>query len=138
MGMGGGGRRPALQDSSDALEAALRRATRRATALAQAVAEAAPPSLPAPEVQATIGAWAALPPSDPRRAALLATAEGWAAQLATVLRQDAEYQALVGRCRQYGAGERTIRVSAEAGGLGCHITISVPLDRPDPAVGGAG
>ncbi len=136
--MGSGGQRRTAQDSSDALEAALLWATRRATVLAQAVAEAAPPSLPAAEVHETIAAWAALPPNDPRRAALLATAEGWAAQLATVLRQDAEYQALVGQCRQYGAGERTIRVSAEAGGLGCHITISVPGAGPEPGVGAAG
>ena len=135
--MAGGGRRHTVRDNGDALEAVLAQATRRATTLAQTVADAAPPALPVEEVQATIAAWAALPPSDPRRAALLATAEGWAAQLATVLGQDAEYQTLVGQYQQGGGAARTIRVSAEAGGLGCHITISVPGDGPAPVWGGA-
>ena len=127
----------ALQDNGDTLEVALTRATQWAATLAQAVAEAAPPSLPSTEVQATIAAWAALPPSDAQRAALLATAEGWVARLAAVLEHDADYQALVGQYRQAGGSERTIRVSAEAGGLGCHITIRVALDAPAPAAGGA-
>ncbi len=135
--MAGGGQGCALQDNSDAVEAALTRATRRAATLAQAVAEAAPPSLPFAEVQATIAAWAELPPSDAQRAALLATAEGWVARLAAVLEHDADYQALVGQYRQAGGSERVIRVSAEAGGLGCHITIRVALHGPAPAAGGA-
>ncbi len=135
MARAGQGR--ALRDNGDAGEATLTRATQRAAALAQAVAEAAPPPLPVTEVQATIAAWAELPPSDPRRAALLVTAEGWAARLAAVLGQDTEYQALVGQYRQAGGAARTIRVSAEAGGLGCHITISVLGAGPDPVAGGA-
>ena len=127
----------ALQDNGDTLEVALTRATQRAATLAQAVAEAAPPSLPFAEVQATIAAWAELPPSDPQRAALLATAEGWVTRLAAVLEHDADYQALVGQYRQAGGTARTVRVSAEAGGLGCHITIRVALDGPAPAAGGA-
>ncbi len=126
----------ALQDNGDALEVALTRATQRAAILAQAIAEAAPPPLPFADVQATIAAWAALPPSDPQRAALLATAEGWVARLAAVLEHDTDYQALVGQYRQAGGTARTVQVSAEAGGLGCHITIRVALDGPAPAAGG--
>ena len=85
----------------------------------------------------TIAAWADLPPSDPQRAALLTTAEGWVARLAAVLEHDADYQALVGQYRQAGGTARTVRVSAEAGGLGCHITIRVALDGPDRAAGRA-
>ncbi len=136
--MAGGGQGHALQHRGDAAEAALTCATQRAAALAQVIAEAAPPPLPVAEVQATIAAWAELPPSDPQRAALLATAEGWVTRLAAVLEHDADYQALVGQYRQAGGTARTVRVSAEAGGLGCHITISVPLDGPAPAVGAAG
>ncbi len=66
-----------------------------------------------------------------QRAATLAQA------IAAVLAHDADYQALVGQYRQAGGSERTIRVSAEAGGLGCHITIRVALDGPAPAAGGA-
>ncbi len=125
-----------MQDNGDAVEAALTRVTHRAATLAQVVAEAVPPPLPVSEVQATIAAWAELPPSDPQRAALLATAEDWVARLAAILAHDADYQALVGQYRQAGGTARTIRVSAEAGGLGCHITIRVALDGPDRAAGG--
>ena len=135
--MADGGQERALQDNGDAMEAALTRATQRAAVLAQAIAEAAPPSLPFAEVRATAAAWAQLPPSDPQRAVLLATAEGWVTRLAAVLEHDADYQALVGQYRQAGGTARTVRVSAEAGGLGCHITIQVALDRPAPAAGGA-
>ena len=135
--MAGGGQRRAPQDNGDAVEATLARATHRAAVLAQAVAEAAPPPLPFAEVQATIAAWAQLPPSDPQRAALLATAEGWVTRLAAVLEHDVDYQALVGQYRQAGGTARTVRVSAEAGGLGCHITIRVALAGPAPAAGGA-
>ncbi len=134
--MASGGQRRDLRDNSQALEAALTHATHRAAALAQAVADAAPPPLPFAEVQATIAAWTRLPPSDPQRAVLLATAEGWVARLAAVLEHDADYQALVGQYRQAGGTARTVRVSAEAGGLGCHITIRVALDGPAPAAGG--
>ncbi len=66
--MADGGQERALRDNGNAVEAALTRATQRAADLAQAIAEAAPPSLPFAEVQATIAAWAQLPPSDPQRA----------------------------------------------------------------------
>ncbi len=135
--MADGEQERALQDNGEAMEAALTRATQRAAVLAQAIAEAAPPSLPVAEVQATIAAWAQLPPSEPRRAPLLATAEGWVTRLAATLEHDADYQALVGQYRQAGGTARTVRVSAEAGGLGCHITIRVALAGPAPAAGGA-
>src|SRR3712207_7184377 len=73
-GMARGGQERAMQDNGDPVEAALPRVPRRAATLAQVVAEAVPPPLPVTEVQATIAAWAALPPSDSQRAALLATA----------------------------------------------------------------
>ena len=111
------------------------RATHRAAILAQAIAEAAPPPLPVAEVQATIAAWAELPSDHPQRGVLLATAEGWVTRLAAVLEHDADYQALVGQYRQVGGTARTVRVSAEAGGLGCHITIRVALNGPAPAAG---
>lgn len=124
MAMAKGRRSSAGGEAADEIERALAEATRRATALAQEVAAADPPALAPEAVLAAIGAWHALPPADPQRASIQATAERWAARLTELVGTDAAYGALLRAYPALLTERRVIRVAVECGGLGCLLTIT--------------
>ncbi len=108
-------------------EQALARLRDRVLALAQAVAAADPPPFPVAEVQAILDAWGTAGEADPRYGLLVATAQRWAAGLTAHLHRDAAYHTLLGDYQRHQTADQVLQVSVEAGGLGCDLTIALPL-----------
>ncbi len=122
-------------------EQALARLRDRVMALAQAVAAADPPPFPVIEVQAILNARGTAGEADPRYGVLVATAQRWAAGLTAHLHHDATYRTLLAEYQRHQSADQVLQVSVEAGGLGCDLTIALPLvlarqvqaaDRPPP------
>ena len=109
-------------------EQALARLRDRVIALAQAVAVADPPPFPVTEVQTILDAWGTAGEADPRYGVLLATAQRWAAGLTTHLHHDPAYRTLLSEYQRHQTTEQVLQVSVEAGGLGCDLTIALPLE----------
>ncbi len=109
-------------------EQALTRRQDRVIALAQAVATADPPPFPVPEVQAILDAWGTGGEADPRYGLLVATAQRWAAGLTAHLHRDGTYRTLLGAYQRHQTADQVLQVSVEAGGLGCDLTIALPLE----------
>ena len=109
-------------------EQALARLRDRVIALAQAVAAADPPPFPVAEVQAILDERGTAGEADPRYAALVATAQRWAAGLTAHLHRDGAYRALLSEYQRHQTADQVLQVSVEAGGLGCDLTIALPLE----------
>ena len=109
-------------------EQALARLRARVVALAQAVAAADPPPLPVAEVQAILDEQGTTGEADPRYGVLVATAQRWAAGLTTHQHCDAAYRTLLSAYQRHQTADHVLQVSVEAGGLGCDLTIALPLE----------
>ena len=97
-------------------------------ALAQAVAVADPPPFPVIEVQAILDARGTAGETDPRYGVLVATAQRWAVGLTACLHYDPAYRKLLSEYQRHQTTEQVLQVSVEAGGLGCDLTIALPLE----------
>ncbi len=109
-------------------ETALARLRGRVVQLAQAVAAADPPPFPIAEVQAILDAQGTAGEVDSRYGVLVATAQRWAAGLTAHLHRDAAYRTLLSEYQQHQTADQVLQVSVEAGGLGCDLTIALPLE----------
>ena len=109
-------------------EQAVARLRDRVIALAQAVAVADPPPFPVTEVQAILDERGATGAADPRYAVLVATAQRWAVGLTAHLHHDATYRTLLAEYQRHQTADHVLHVSVEAGGLGCDLTIALPLE----------
>ena len=126
-------------------EHALARLRDRVVALAEAVAAADPPPFPVAEVQAILDARGPGGEADPRYGVLVATAQRWAASLTACLHRDPAYRTLLAEYQRHQSADQVLQVAVEAGGLGCDLTIALPLelarqvqaDRPGRERGGA-
>ena len=96
-------------------------------ALAEAVAAADPPPFYVAEVQAILDERGATSVADHRYGVLVATAQRWAAGLTTQLHHDYTYRTLLGDYQRQQMADQVLQVSVEAGGLGCDLTIALPL-----------
>ena len=109
-------------------EQALARLRERVVALAEAVAAADPPPFPVAEVQAILDERGATGAADPRYSVLVATGQRWAAGLTAHLHRDAAYRTLLADYQRHQTADQVLQVSVEAGGLGCDLTIALPLE----------
>ena len=109
-------------------EQALARLRDRVVVLAQAVAAADPPPFPVAEVQAMLDERRTEGETDPRYGVLVATAQRWAAGLTAHLHGDTAYQTLLSEYQRHQTADQVLQVSVEAGGLGCDLTIALPLE----------
>ena len=96
--------------------------------LAQAMAAVDWFSFAVAEVQTILDAWGTAGEADPRYGVLLATAQRWAAGLTTHLHHDPAYRTLLSEYQRHQTTEQVLQVSVEAGGLGCDLTIALPLE----------
>ena len=119
-------------------EQALARLRGRVVELAQAVAAADPPPFPIAEVQAILDARGATGAADPRYGVLVATAQRWAVGLTVHLHRDAAYRTLLAEYQRQQTADQVLQVSVEAGGLGCDLTIALPLALARQARAAAG
>ena len=110
----------------------------RVLALAQAVATADPPPFPVAEVQAILDERGTAGETDPRYGVLVATARRWAAGLTAHLHGDAAYRTLLADYQRHQTADHVLQVSVEAGGLGCDLTIALPLELARQARAAAG
>ena len=117
---------------------ALARLRDRVIALAQAVATADPPPFPVAEVQAILDAQGTGGEADPRYGLLVATAQRWAAGLTARLHRDAAYRTLLAEYQRHQSADQVLQVAVEAGGLGCDLTIALPLELARQARAAAG
>ncbi len=109
-------------------EQALARLRDRVIALAQAVATADPPPFPVTEVQAILDAPGTGGEAEPRYGVLVATAQRWAAGLTARLHRDPAYRTLLAEYQRHQTADQVLQVAVEAGGLGCDLTIALPLE----------
>ena len=121
-------------------EQALARLRARVLALAEAVAAADPPPFPVAEVQAILDERGAMGAADPGYGVLVATAQRWAAGLTAHLHRDPAYRTLLSEYQRQQTADQVLQVSVEAGGLGCDLTIALPLAlaRQERAADGPG
>ena len=104
---------------------------------AAAAARARPGSSVA-EVRAILDGRGAAGEADPRYGVLVATAQRWAAGLTAHLHGDATYRTLLGAYQRHQTADQVLQVSVEAGGLGCDLTIALPLELARQAQAGDG
>ncbi len=109
-------------------EQALARLRDRVVALAQAVAASDPPPFPIAEVQAILDERGTAGETDQRYGVLVATAQRWAAGLTACLHGDPAYRTLLSEYQRHQTTDQVLQVSVEAGGLGCDLTIALPLE----------
>ena len=92
------------------------------------MAAADPPPFPVTEVQAILDAWGTASEADPRYGLLVATAQRWAAGLTACLHRDPAYRTLLAEYQRHQSADQVLQVAVEAGGLGCDLTIALPLE----------
>ena len=107
---------------------ALARLRAHVIALAQMVADADLPPFPIAEVQAILDERGTTGETDPRYGVLVATAQRWAAGLTACLHRDTAYRTLLSAYQRYQTADHVLQVAVEAGGLGCDLTIALPLE----------
>ncbi len=109
-------------------EQAFARLRSRVVQVAQAVAAADPPPFPIAEGQAILDGRGTAGEADPRYGVLVATAQCWAAGLTAHLHRDETYRTLLSEYQRHQTTEQVLQVAVEAGGLGCDLTIALPLE----------